>query len=100
MVCVAKSLLQHPVVVANNSRELRVKIKQGIVFAHGLAIRPGELWSEGANAFIQFLNLGLAKNSAWWLVLESVHKRREEVDIFHLNRCQLVLAVGLVLCWR
>lgn len=99
MVCVAESLLQHPVVVAHNSRELRVKIKQGIVFAHGLTICPGELGSERTNAFIQFLDLRFPKNSAWWLVLEPIHEGGEEVDIFHLNRCQLMLTVGLVLCW-
>ena len=100
MVCVAKSLLQHPVVVANNSRELRVQIKQGVVFAHGFTISPGELGSERADAFIQFLDLRFAKNSARWLVLEPIHKGGEEVDIFHLNRRQLVLTVWLVLCRR
>jgi hypothetical protein len=77
-----------------------VKIKQSIVFAHGLTICPGELGSERTNAFIQFLDLGFAKNSAWWLVLEPVHECREEVDVFHLNGCQLVLTVGLILRWR
>jgi hypothetical protein len=99
MVCVAEPLLQHPVVVANNSREFRVKIKQGVVFAHGLTVRAGKLGPERTNAFIQFLDLRFAKNSAWWLVLEPVHKRGEEVNVFHLDGCQLVLVVGLVLCW-
>ena len=70
------------------------------MFAHGLTIRPGELWPEGANALIQFLDLGLTKNSAWWLVLEPVHKGGEKVDVFHLNGSQLVLTVGLILRWR
>jgi len=70
------------------------------VLAHGLAIGSGELWPERPNAFVQFLDLGFAKNSAWWLMLEPVHKGGEEVDVFHLNRCQLVLIVGLELCWR
>lgn len=70
------------------------------MLAHGLTIRSGQLWSKRSNAFIQFLDLGFAKNGAWWLMLEPVHEGGEEVDVFHLNRCQLVLVVGLVLCWR
>lgn len=68
------------------------------MLAHGFTVRPGELGSERANAFIQFLDLRFAKNSAWWLVLEPVHKGGEKVDVFHLDGCQLVLVVRLVLC--
>jgi len=97
VVCVAEPLLKHPIVVADNSRELGVQIKQGVVLAHGLTVSPSELRSERTNAFIQFLDLRFAKNSAWWLVLEPVHKGREEVDVLHFDGCQLVLIVGLVL---
>jgi hypothetical protein len=70
------------------------------MLAHGLTISPSEFGSKRSNAFVQFLNLRFSKNSAWWLVLKPVHESGEKIDIFHLDGCQLVLVVQLILCWH
>lgn len=69
------------------------------MLAHCFAICPSELGSQRSDAFVQFLNLWFAKNRSWWLVLESVHKGREQVDVLHFDWCQFVLIVGLELRW-
>lgn len=55
------------------------------MLAHSFAVRPGQLWSQGANALVQLLDLRFTKDRAWRLVLEPVHKRREQVDVLHLH---------------
>lgn len=91
VVCFGQSFLQHAVVVTHHGGELGVEIKEGIVFAHGLAICPGKLGSQGADAVVQFLNLRLAQDGARGLGLKAVDQRGEEIDVFGLDWRQLVV---------
>lgn len=70
------------------------------MFAHRFTVRAGQFRSQRANALIQLLNLRFAKDRAWRLVLEPVHKCREQVDVFHLHGRQLVLIVRFILSGR
>ena len=64
------------------------------MFAHRLSVRAGELGSQGADALVELLYLGLAQDGAGSLVLQSLHQGREEVDVLRLDRSQLVVVLG------
>ena len=55
------------------------------MLTHRLAVRPRELRTKGADAFVELLDLRFAENSTWRLVLETVNESSEEIDVLSFD---------------
>jgi hypothetical protein len=60
------------------------------MLAHCLSITAGQFRSKRANALVKFLNLGFSEDGSRRLMLQSIDKGREQVNIFSLHGTELV----------
>jgi hypothetical protein len=63
------------------------------MLAHRLAISTRKLRPQFANALVQLLYLWLSQDGTGSLVLQSVHKSREEVDVLGFDGGQFVVTL-------
>ena len=79
-----------------------MQIQQCVVLAHRLAISPCELRPQGTDALVQFLDLWLSQYRPWRLMLQAIHKCREEIDVlgFDLGELESVVLLVLTSGWR
>lgn len=56
------------------------------MFAHGFAVGPRQLGSQGAYGVVKLLDLGLPQYRTGWLGLQAIDQRRKKIDVFSFHR--------------